>query len=43
MVMADAPMAFTHHLIEYLAVRKEVKDFRMSPTPTWSFASVSMG
>jgi ABC-type transport system substrate-binding protein len=43
MVMADAPMAFTHHLIEYLAVRKEVKNFRMSPTPTWSFAGVSMG
>jgi len=43
MVMADAPMAFTHHLIEYLAVRKEMKDFRMSPTPTWSFAPVSMG
>jgi peptide/nickel transport system substrate-binding protein len=43
MVMADAPMAFTHHLIEYLAVRKEVKGFRMSPTPTWSLAQVSMG
>jgi peptide/nickel transport system substrate-binding protein len=43
MVMADAPMAFTHHLIEYLAVRKEVKGFRMSPTPTWSLATVSLG
>ena len=43
MVMADAPMAFSHHLIEYLAVRKEVKGFRMSPTPTWSFAPVSLG
>jgi peptide/nickel transport system substrate-binding protein len=43
MVMADAPFAFTHHLIEYVAVRKEVQGFRMSPTPTWDFNQVSMG
>ncbi len=43
MVMADAPMAFTHHLTEFIAVRKEVKGFRMSPTPTWSFAPITMG
>ena len=43
MIMADAAMAFTHHLIEYVAVRKEVKNFRMSPTPTWDFSHVTMG
>ncbi len=43
LVMADAPVAFTHHLIEFVAVRKEVKNFRMSPTPTWDFSRVSMG
>jgi len=43
MVMADAAMAFTPHLIEYVAVRKEVQNFRMSPTPTWDFSQVSMG
>ena len=43
MVMADAAMAFTHHLIEYVAVRQEVENFRMSPTPTWDFSQVSMG
>jgi peptide/nickel transport system substrate-binding protein len=43
MVMADTPVAFTHHLIEYVAVRQEVKNFRMSPTPTWDFSRVSLG
>ena len=43
MVMADAPMAFSHHLVEYLAVRKEVQGFRMSPTPTWNLAQASLG
>jgi peptide/nickel transport system substrate-binding protein len=43
MVMADAPVAFTHHLIEYVAVRQELKNFRMSPTPTWDFNQASMG
>ncbi len=43
MVMSDAPAAFTHHLIEYVAIRKEVKNFRMSPTPTWDFSKVTLG
>jgi peptide/nickel transport system substrate-binding protein len=42
LVMADAPVAFTHHLIEFVAVRKEVKNFRMSPTPTWDFSQVTL-
>jgi ABC-type transport system substrate-binding protein len=42
-VMADAPFAFTHHLIEFVAMRKEVHNFRMSPTPTWDFSRVSLG
>jgi len=41
--MTDAPSAFTHHLIEYVGKRKEVKDFHMSPSPTWDFSRVSMG
>ncbi|MFQ5828154.1 MAG: ABC transporter substrate-binding protein [Candidatus Methylomirabilia bacterium] len=43
LVMADCPLAFTHHLIEFVAMRKEVKNFRMSPTPTWDFSEVSLG
>ena len=42
LVMSDAPSAFTHHLIEYVAARKEVKGFRMSPSPTWDFSRVSL-
>jgi peptide/nickel transport system substrate-binding protein len=43
LLMSDAPSAFTHHLIEYVAARKELKGFRMSPSPTWDFSRVSMG
>jgi peptide/nickel transport system substrate-binding protein len=43
LLMTDAPSAFTHHLIEYVAVRKELKGFRMSPSPTWDFSKVSLG
>lgn len=43
LIMEDAPFAFTHHLIEYVALRKEVQNFRMSPTPTWDFSEVSLG
>jgi peptide/nickel transport system substrate-binding protein len=43
LIMSDAPSAFTHHLIEYVAARKEVKGFRMSPSPTWDFSRVSLG
>ncbi|GIX48597.1 MAG: ABC transporter substrate-binding protein [Candidatus Tectimicrobiota bacterium] len=40
LIMADAPMAFTHHLIEYLAMRKEVKGFVFAPTPAWDLSEV---
>ncbi|RMF85126.1 MAG: ABC transporter substrate-binding protein [Nitrospinota bacterium] len=43
LVMADAPLAFTHHLIEFVAMRSEVKNFRMSPTPTWDFSQITLG
>ena len=42
LLMSDAPSAFTHHLIEYVARRKEIQGFRMSPSPTWDFSKVSL-